>query len=92
MQVTSLQVMVVPSGFQRRVRKLEKKRWMRGTCYFARVDKKWLRRYGFTWVETMKSGQVIVSKDYGVVMCRAEDYRRVSDALDAGQIPTSTGD
>lgn len=77
-------VTVAPSGFNQRVRKPTKKRWMQGTCYFKRIDKKWLKRHGFTWVETMKPGQVIIAESLGMILCRREDASVIQAELDVG--------
>ena len=57
------------------------KKWMNGKCYFKRINKKWLKRYGKYWNEPCKKGTVLYSEVSDLIMCRPEDFELISEAF-----------
>jgi hypothetical protein len=73
-------IMVVPGGYMEPKRKHTKRRWMEGRAYHKRIQKKWLRRFGQHWIETLKRGEVLMDKERNTIMCRAEDATEIRGA------------
>lgn len=55
------------------------KNWMTA-AYHRRIQKKWLKRFGMSWIEILSQGQILISPD-GNIFCRQEDYQALTKIL-----------
>lgn len=70
------EIHIVPGGHWEPAHRHKRKRWMSAN-YHKRIQKKWLKRWGEQWIETLKRGQVLMDSQRGIVFCRLEDAGQV---------------
>lgn len=57
------------------------KRWMKNKCYYKRINKKLLKKYGRYWHEPCKKGTILYSEYSDIIMCRPEDLKSITEAV-----------
>ena len=68
MTFNGLNVIVSDGGHFTPIRRHSKAANRRKASYHARIQKKWLKRFGSKWVETQKRGEVFILGNHSMVV------------------------
>ena len=78
-------VIPAPAGIYMPVRQHIKKPWM-SDSYHNRVQKKWTKRFGRRWEETIQKGEVLYDESRNAIICRYDDEAEVKRMLASGAL------
>ena len=74
-------IIPVPSMHLEQAKKHVFKPWMSNRGYHERIQKKWLKRYGKVWVDTLPRGKVVTGSLTNTIICREDDEQEVRSTL-----------
>lgn len=82
MTFNGMNVIVSDGGHFDPVRRHSKAANQHKSSYHARIQKKWLKRFGSKWVEIQKRGEIFMLGDHSIVV-RHDDWFEMQRKLNA---------